>query len=105
MSLGELSQYLDLSRTQGLRPKSQREVARNLGGNVPSALMDRADTREQVVWRRGLQHISARSRSERSLNLHVAFESSQHHHTGIRKLAADRNHGAHTVEIRQPQVH
>src|SRR5215470_11528679 len=100
MSLGKLSKYFDLSRAQGLCAQSLREVARNLRGDVPAATMDRADTRKQVAGRSGLQHIPARSRGERSLNLHVAFEGGQHHHTGIRELAADQNHGADAVKIR-----
>src|SRR5262245_29185663 len=67
--------------------------------------MHGAYRRDDVVLRHALDQIADRSRTQRSLNLAVAFRHAEHDDAGFRKLSADRDERVRSVGARQTQIH
>ena len=105
VSFREMPQDLYLSRSQRIFTHMFGEMSCHLRGNAFFARVRLTDDLDEILRRRGLEHITAGASLQRALDLHVAFESREHHNASVRVFRADGDQRIDAADIRKSQIH
>src|SRR5580692_4832246 len=105
VAFGNSTQDLDLALRERISPDVDSQIFGYTGRKMPASGVYLADDSDQFVERCALQHIAKCARSERALDIVIAFKCRHHDHPGLRELLPDRGDGTDSAHIRKPEIH
>src|SRR6516165_7312899 len=105
LALGNPPEHLEFALTELVARDMVGQVLHQFRRQVLAARMHLANALDELIARRTLQDIAARTGFERAPDLIVSFESREYDESSVGELGADCRDRADAVLVRQPQIH